>query len=264
METLLLVDGHNFLFKSFAVPFKFRSSKGTPLHVCTTFISLLRRAVNATSADCVTVVFDAQEKTSNNLLSDSYKANRKKDYSQDEDSPFNHLPIIKAALDYLNVCWLEKPGIEADDLIASLTCQFLKESAERVAYIASNDTDFYQLVSYNVKIIQLKAKQQYLILDTDYLSKVLGLNVEQYVELKSWVGDKVDNIVGIPGIGWKRAQEILDGKRVRDLSDEEIKLLELNRRLIRLNCELQIGCEFSEVGDLLRKSNREVFEALDN
>ena len=80
-QNLPVADGHNFLFKAYGVPFKFVSSKGTPLHVATAFLSLLRRSAGAVKSygGCqqLVVVFDAQEKTSNHDLSFDHKANRK-------------------------------------------------------------------------------------------------------------------------------------------------------------------------------------------
>lgn len=263
MQRLLVVDGHNFLFKSYAVPFKFYSSKGTPLHVATTFLSMLRRAADAVDADSVVIVFDSQEKNSNNVLSDSYKANRKQDYSQDEDSPFIHLPLIKKSIDYLNLGWIEEPGVEADDLIATISTQFTNTANENKVFIASSDSDFFQIISDKIKVIQLKSKGEYLILDEEHVVKTFGVNPASYVELKSWVGDKVDNIQGISGIGWKRALEIKQGKRERILTLEEKQLIELNRKLIKLNCELDIDYEVTEISSLVEKFNKGIFEVID-
>ncbi len=142
-KILLLIDGHNFLFKSYGVPFKFYSSNGTPLHVLTTFLGLIKRALKVEKFSDIAVVFDSESKNSNHSISDSYKANRKSDYSNDEDSPFKHLPLIKKSLKFLKVKTFEKRGIEADDMIGTLAMNYLKKNKNGKVFIASSDSDFY-------------------------------------------------------------------------------------------------------------------------
>jgi DNA polymerase-1 len=263
VSTLVIVDGHNFLFKAFSVPFKFYSPHGTALHVATTFLSLLRRSlkVSTDSEPSLMVIFDAQGATTNSVLSEDYKANRK-DYSQEEDSPFVHLPIIKAVLDHLEITWLEQPGTEADDLVASIATRHIADSANKVL-IASNDSDFFQLICDQINIVRLKNKMDYDIVNAAWLVEQFGVSPQDYVELKSWVGDKADNIEGIAGVGWKRGLEILSGTRKRELSPEEEEKLALNRKLIKLTSDLEVICDFCYPDALVRKANKEIFEAVD-
>ena len=156
-----------------------------------------------------------------------------------------------------------KPGIEADDVIASLADKFINTSPKNKVFIASSDSDFFQLISNKVKIVQLKSKGNHLILDKGYIVSTFGVEPADYIELKSLVGDKADNIKGIPGIGWKRGLEIMIGKRKRPLGVKEHQLLELNRQLIRLNRELEVGCPISSVSHLIEKSNKDIFEVID-
>lgn len=253
--SLLLVDGHNFLFRAYSVPFSFSSASGTPLHVTTTFLSQMRRAASAVSAQEIIVVFDAPGATSNHQLSEDYKANREYDYAED-DSPFLHLPIIKNCLDLLEISWHEQPGTEADDIIASLATQHNSR-----AFIASTDTDFLQLISEQIQIIKLLSGQSHVILDEAHVLDKYGLPPQQFVELKSWVGDTADNIKGIAGIGWKRGLKILKGELHRELTQEEQQVLELNRSLITLNRDLDVTISHSNSARLLELSNQEIFAA---
>jgi DNA polymerase-1 len=258
--SLILADGHNLLFKAYSVPFKFKSNRGTPLHVATTFLSMLRKSVNVTNANQAIVVFDAPAATTNHALLPEYKANRTYDYSAQEDSPFDHLPIIKQTLDALGIVWIETPGTEADDIVATLSQKYLANNPQELVYILSTDTDFLQLVCEQIKIIKLLPKSQHQLIDVQYVVDNFGVEPSKFVELKCWVGDKADNIAGINGIGWKRAAEIMLGKRTRELSEAEQAILALNRQLIKLNCELDIAVPNSASSQLLTLSNQQVFD----
>lgn len=101
--SLLVIDGHNLLFKSYAVPFSFKSAKGTPLHVVSTYLKYLRTLVQTYTPKELVIVFDTETVTENRTLSEEYKANRKYDYIEDEDSPFIHLLIIQKVLDFCQI-----------------------------------------------------------------------------------------------------------------------------------------------------------------
>jgi 5'-3' exonuclease len=106
-KRLIVIDGHNFLWRSYAVPFRFSSARGTPLHVITTFLKLIRRSVavlpGLNQSDHLIIVFDSDNGNENFSLSKDYKSNRKLHFSDTEDSPYQHLPHIKKALDYLKM-----------------------------------------------------------------------------------------------------------------------------------------------------------------
>lgn len=261
--TTLFIDGHNFLFKSYAVPFQFKSKKGTQLQVVSTFLSLLRRAAKTVNADQVSIVFDSEAKTDNHELFEDYKANRNYDYSDVEMSPFDHLPLIQAALNVSGISWFEQPGVEADDAVATTAKMVLAESPANICYIASTDTDFLQLIDERCKILRLLPQGKYEIVDADSVYKKFFVYPQQYTQLKAWVGDKADNINGIDGIGWKRGAEIVNGTRTRDLSEEEQKLFERNIKLITLNTSLASGCPFCDLEKLNELNNNQIFELCD-
>ncbi len=243
-RNLLLIDGHHFLWKSYGVPFKFHSKKGTPLHVATVFLALVKRAIAVVDQSGggvteIAVVFDSNAQTSNHLLSKDYKANRKTDYSQDEDSPFHHLPYVLKALKRLKIKIYEKRGVEADDLIASLAAQYLKKHKNGTVFIASSDSDFYQLLSKNVRQILFGKKGANLVIGPKEIKERLGITPKQYVYFKSLTGDKADNIIGVPNVGHVRAARIINKKLAFD-KKTHAAVLELNRKLIELNRTLEV------------------------
>jgi len=264
MKPLLIIDGHYFLFRSYAVPFKFNSEKGTPLHVCTTFLKLLRQTITIVEKlekkDCnLAIVFDSETKNSNSKEYNEYKANRIQDYSSFEDSPFIHYPIIRKVLNHLDIFNKESINYEADDYIATFANKYSKKYG--TVYIASNDSDFYQLVNTKIKQIKLCRRDDYEIFTLEKIKETVGIDVNEYVSYKSLMGDKTDNIPGIPNIGPKRAAKILKGEYNIDLSkykkmlDRNKKLIELNRKVpIKLNLEL---LRYNK--KLLFNTNKELF-----
>lgn len=266
-QNLLVIDGHNFLWRAFSVPFNFSSKKGTPLHVVSSYLKLVRRTVQVMDdlgkVDSVVVVFDSDTGNSNFDLSPEYKANRKRDSSFDEDSPFRHLPYIKQALTVLGIPYLEIPNIEADDVIASLVTNFNRQDKGNRSFILSSDTDFYQLLNAQTKMVKLKPKEEYELIDEGYVRNKLGISCLDYVYFKSLVGDKADNIKGIKGIGPVSAQKIIHGKMGFN-PDEFQDLLELNRKLIGLNFNLEISCNLTPINlDNLKLPNKDLFQLCD-
>ncbi len=255
----IIVDGHNLLFKSFAVPFKFTSSKGTPLHVVSTYLKYLRLLSTNYSPDEFFVVFDTETSNTNKELSSTYKANRVNNYP-DQESPFIHLPIIKRVLEFCNIATIDAINYEADDVIATLT-----ERANTQTYICSTDTDFFQLLSQRVSILKFKPRMIIEEITPEKLSTNLGISPQDYVFFKSLTGDTADNIKGIPGVGKVRAKSILEGKLSINL-DEYRDLIELNKQLITLdrNVPLPEAAFQSTFSDTkLHLSNREIWTALE-
>ncbi len=256
MKNLLLIDGHYLLFRSFAAPFKFNSSKGTPLHLLTMYLKYLRTYVEASRADCVLVCFDSKGKTDNHQLSKEYKANRKLDYSADEDNPFLHMDNLKIMLARLGISYIERPGVEADDLIASASKTYMNANI----FIGSNDTDFYQLLSDRVSCLKLN-KGNVEVIGSQNLVELYGIMPSQYVRWKSLVGDSADNIKGIPRVGVKTASKIINGEVNKELTEYQ-DIIDLNTQLITLNSELEIPFQLEDLNfqsvDLMN-SNKELF-----
>ncbi|WKZ30166.1 MAG: 5'-3' exonuclease H3TH domain-containing protein [Candidatus Dojkabacteria bacterium] len=261
-NSLLLIDGHNLLFRSYAVPFKFYSANGNPLHVVTTFLSQLRKSVDLTQPSHIAVVWDSQSPTIRNTQSAEYKANRKEDYSQEADSPFHHLGIITQVLDFLNIKHFEFSGTEADDAIATFTELFLaknKQGRNKVT-IFSLDSDFYQLLCPQVQILKIK-KGEVIIYTEKQLKEDFLITPGQYILYKSLVGDASDNIKGVKRIGHKTAAKIINQEISVDLSMYE-EVLAMNKKLITLNRNADILAEIEdcqcEISSIAKKNN-EIF-----
>ena len=262
---MLIVDGSYFLFRSYAVPFKFSSKiKKVPLHVLTTYLKFLRLVIKASERDHgikkIVIIFDSQKENKRLSLDSNYKSNRKKDYSLETDSPFHHYPLIKQLLNHLDIANYEARTGEADDLIASLAEKY---KSQFEIYIASNDSDFYQLISESVKIIRIKTKNSPQIVSEESLVDELGIRPSQYVSWKSMVGDRADNIAGIKGVGPKKATAFLNGSLKLDISEHR-QTVGLNKKLITLDCQLPTGWikDSLAYNPKIMESNKDLFEGL--
>ncbi|MBI2851398.1 MAG: 5'-3' exonuclease [Chloroflexi bacterium] len=240
MNRLLLVDGHNLLFKAFyGVPEKLLPD-GRPIHGVIGFVSMMNKIINLTEPSHVLTVFDPEEKPSRATLYQPYKQNRH-DYGEmpDRENPFSQLAGIKKALDCLHIKYIEQTGHEADDMIASYASQVPCQ-----AVIASTDTDLLQLICERITMFRYHWKNSMLFTESVVQEK-FGVHPTNFLEYKSLIGDKTDNIGGIKGIGPKTAIKVLNGQRT--LSGEEREIFERNLKLIRLDSKVELPFALSEL-----------------
>ncbi len=206
MKRVVIVDGLNLLFKVFyGIPNSIKDKRGYEIKGELGFIGSLKRIVKDLEPYSLMVIFDSETSKNNNLKLDvNYKKNRK-NYSNvsENDNPFSQLPLIKKALDFLDIAYIEVTNYEADDYIASLVNNIQFEYV-----IVSTDTDFIQLVNNHVFLYVLKGKNSKLYTKEDII-KTYNITPKQYVIYKSLVGDVSDNIKGIKGIGKVNATKIL-------------------------------------------------------
>ncbi len=141
------------------------------------YLKLLRRTISCigfSKNDSIVVVFDTETSNDNFELSKDYKQNRKT-FAKDEDCPYVHIPYVQKILDFLNIKYLAIPNVEADDVIASISREFLKKSEKNKVYIVSSDTDFYQLLDKKTFILKLKQGDDYEIINSKYVKENLGI-----------------------------------------------------------------------------------------
>ncbi len=264
-QSMLIVDGSYFLFRSYAVPFKFSSKvKRVPLHVLTTYLKFLRLVIKVSERDHeikkIVIIFDSQKENERLSLDSNYKSNRKKDYSFETDSPFHHYPLVRQLLNHVDIANYEARTGEADDLIASIAEEY---KSEFDIYIASNDTDFYQLISESIKVVRIQTKNSVQIVSEESIVDELGVIPSQYVDWKSMVGDRADNITGIKGIGPKKATAFLNGSLKLDISKHG-KTVQLNKKLITMDRKLSIDwIEHSlSYNQRIMSSNKDLFESV--
>ena len=204
---LLIVDGSNLLFQMFyGMPARILGKNGKPIQGVLGFIGALGKMIQMVKPSHIAVLFDGECHNERKDLDPCYKANRP-DFSQipEEDTPFSQLPDIFRALNRMEIPYAETACCEADDWIAGYARKY-GDSIEVV--IASQDSDFFQLISHNVKILRYRG-QNSLICDRGYMAEKFGILPEQYADFKAMVGDSADNIRGADKIGPKTAAALL-------------------------------------------------------
>lgn len=243
MKKIILIDGHNLLFRMFyGIPASIKNTQGKEIKGLVGFIGSLKKIIYKLKPDSLLVIFDSETSKNNNLKIDNeYKANRM-DYTKiaDEKNPFSQLPLIKKALNYLNIAYIEVKNYEADDLIASIVSN---PSNTKYQYrIVSTDSDFIQLVKKNVLLYVPRGKNSILYNREEVIRKY-NVIPEKYVLFKSLVGDKSDNITGINGIGKITALKILKYNSLQDFilsnpNSKYTKILINNEKKIEKNIKL--------------------------
>ena len=236
MKKLLLVDGHNLLFKMFfGMPFPFYNDNNVNITGTVGFVGTVVKMIKYLKVDECLVVFDGEG--SRNIRDDEdYKANRQTDYGtlSDEENPFTQLKFIKAVLDYLNIKWIETEGIESDDYIAIISKKYDGE-----VFISSTDTDFYQLVNDRVKIIKFRGKNTVFV-DEKFIYENYSILPSDFALYKAIIGDSADNIKGICKVGPKTAVKVIDALKCNkfdkfyDIYTNNLETIKHNLNLIQL------------------------------
>jgi len=196
-----LVDGSNYIYRAFyGVPL-LTNSKGFPTNAIYGFTNMLLKLVRDLTPDYIVVTFDLKGPTTRHEEFTDYKATRK----PMPDDLIPQIPFIKDVVRGFSISILEKQGTEADDIIGTLTVQ-ASSKGWRTAVI-SGDKDLMQLVDENVTMIDTMKDKTY---DVAAVKERFGVGPEKVVEILGLMGDTSDNIPGVPGIGPKTAQRLIE------------------------------------------------------
>jgi len=248
-DKLLIIDGHNLLFQMFfGMPSRIVSRDGRPIQGVIGFVGALIKIIKQVNPQHVVVLFDGEHENKRVDILSEYKANRI-DYSlvAEEDNPFTQLEDIYKALRFMGIKFCEVADVETDDVIASYVYRY-GEAVEIV--ISSWDSDFFQLINDNVKVLRYRGKNT-VICDTGFVEDKFGIKPESYADFKALVGDKADNIRGADKIGPKTAAMLLgqfgclesilenadaiERQAVRKSVEESKERLLINYKIIKLD-----------------------------
>ena len=197
---LCLVDGSGFLFRAFhALPVLTRTD-GTPVNAVLGFTNMLLKLLDDLLATHVAVVFDSARKSFRNEIFPAYKANR----PDPPDELIPQFPLVRDATRAFRVECLERPGFEADDLIATYARHAL--AADMDVMIVSSDKDLMQLVSDRVSMFDALKNRR---IGPAEVKEKFGVAPERVVDVQALAGDSTDNVPGVPGIGVKTAAQLI-------------------------------------------------------
>ena len=197
---LILVDGSSYLFRAYHALPALTSSKGLNTGAAKGVIGMIRKLVADYSGDQVVVIFDAKGPTFRNEIYSEYKANRPPmpDELREQIEPI-HQTIRAMGLPLICI-----GGVEADDVIGTLSVQAAAQQREVV--ISTGDKDMAQLVNEHVTLINTMTN---VTMDHDGVVAKFGVPPNLIIDLLALMGDKVDNIPGVAGVGEKTATALL-------------------------------------------------------
>lgn len=203
MNRLLIVDGHAYAYRAFHAIRDLRSPEGRPKNAVYGFLKMLEKMRAAVDPTHLIVVWDGGLSAERQALLPEYKAQRP-EMPEDLRPQLDEIGIY---LDAANVAQYCGDGIEADDYIACLARQSAKKGWRVI--IASSDKDFMQLVSEQVGLLNPNDKTGK-IWGRDEVYAKSGVEPGQIADWLALMGDAVDNIPGVPGVGPKTASALLE------------------------------------------------------
>jgi DNA polymerase I len=223
---LLIVDGHAYAYRAFHAIQKLNGPDGAPTNAIYGFIKMVMKMESTLKPSHRCVVWDGGLSEKRTTALPEYKIQRPPMPGDLE----RQIPEIETYLDAANIPSFTNEGIEADDWIASQACCAVRAGAKVV--IASADKDFLQLVSDRVGLLNPNDKTE-TVWGFDQVRAKTGLSPEQVVDWLSLIGDSVDNIDGVPGIGPKTATDLL--KQFGSIDNLYARLDEVRSERIRAN-----------------------------
>ncbi len=253
--TLLLVDGSGYIFRAYHALPHLSTKDGTPTNAVYGFTNMLLKALREADPSHLAVVFDLGGSVARSAIDPAYKRNRTKP----PDDLAQQFPIVREVVRALEVPVLEIAGIEADDIIGTLARRGV-EAGFRVV-ILTGDKDFMQIVSDDVWLYDSMRDRWTGPKD---VQEKLGLPPERVVEYMALLGDSVDNVPGVPGVGPKTASQLIQTfgsveglfaklsevpkEKLRALLAEHEGSVRRARRLVTLQTDLELPVTPAELG----------------
>jgi len=199
---LVLVDGSSYLYRAYHALPPLSNSRGLATGAVKGVISMLRRLMKDYPGSPVAVVFDAKGKTFRDDIYPEYKANR----PPMPDDLREQVEPIHAIVRAMGLPLLCEEGVEADDVIGTLAREASADG--RPVIVSTGDKDMAQLVNEHVTLVNTMTET---LLTPEGVREKFGVPPEHVIDLLALMGDKIDNIPGVPGVGEKTALGLLQG-----------------------------------------------------
>ena len=254
---LVLVDGSGFIFRAYHALPPLKKSDGTPTGAVSGYCNMLFKLINEIKefkATHIAVIFDHKDKTFRSDIYQNYKANR-------PPPPEDLVPqfqLIREATEAFGFLAIDKKGYEADDIIATLSKKATEKGA--VVTIFSSDKDLMQLVSNDIKMYD---PIRNIFIDIDRVKEKFGVAPDKVIDVQALVGDTVDNVPGVPGVGIKTASSLIsefgnvesliekcdtiNKDRIKNLISDNLDKIILSKRLVTLNKKIEIETKLEDL-----------------
>ena len=200
-DTLFLIDGSSQMYRAYHGVRGLTAPDGRPTNAVYGFVTMLRRLIADHQPTLIAAAFDLRGPTFRTELDAEYKANR----APMPDDLRVQVPVVHEACEALGVPVVTHERVEADDVIGTLA---LKAQAAGIdVAIVTGDKDFYQLVRDGIRIFN--PRDPGIWYNADGVKQKFGVAPDQVIDVLSLMGDSVDNVKGVPGIGAKGARELI-------------------------------------------------------
>jgi DNA polymerase I len=201
--TLYLIDGSNQMYRAYHAIRGLTGPDGRSTNAVYGFVTMLRKLIADHNPECIAAAFDLSGPTFRSELRDDYKANR----APMPSDLAEQIPFVHQACEALGVQVLTFVGFEADDVIGTLSARAVADG--RPVAIVTGDKDFFQLVDDASGVRVFNPKDEGAWFDAEGVTTKFGVAPSQVVDVLALMGDSIDNIKGVPGIGEKGARELI-------------------------------------------------------
>ncbi|MEE9170675.1 MAG: DNA polymerase I, partial [bacterium] len=249
---LFLIDGHSLIYRAYFAIRGLSTSKGFPTNAVYGFTNMLLKVIREKKPDYLAIAFDAKGPTKRHVEFEAYKAQR----PEMPDDLSIQLPIIHRVVSALRIPIIMKEGYEADDLIGTLAKQSEQQGLD--VTIVTSDKDMFQLITPRIRIYDTMKDKTYVERD---VRERFGVEPARVIEIMGLMGDAIDNIPGVPGIGEKTAIKLIgefetidnilknlgriNKPKLRDTLQEHSDQARLSRQLatLQLDCPIEVDLE---------------------
>ncbi len=251
---LFLVDGSNYIFRAFFALPPLNNSRGMPTNAVFGFIRMFFKLIKEQHPTMIGAIFDSPKRTFRDDLFTEYKANR----SETPNDLQVQIPYIYRVIDAFRIKRIVREGYEADDVIATLATAGVKKKIDSV--IITADKDFMQVVGPHVRLWDPMRDKSTGVRE---VRERFGVEPRTLIDIQALMGDAIDNIKGVPGVGEKTAaaliqefgsldnlydnlakveesKKIRGAKKVAGLLAEHRDEAMLARKLVTIDCEVPL------------------------
>jgi DNA polymerase I len=260
-SVLYLIDGSSQMYRAFHAPVRtsegtlLRNAQGRPTNAVYIFVTMLRKLLKEHRPEYIAASFDLPGKTFRDELAADYKANR----APMPDELAEQIPMVHRACEALGVPILTHERYEADDVIGTIARRAVTEGYDVV--IVTGDKDFYQLVDGGIRVFNPRDEGTWY--DAAGVKEKFGVTPAEVVDVLALMGDAIDNVKGVPGIGEKGARDLISKwgtldallehaaevphKKYREALGSHAAEALQSRQLLRIQTDVPVDIDFGKL-----------------
>ncbi len=275
---LVLIDGHSILNRAFYGLPELTNAQGLHTNAVYGFLNIMFKILEEEKPDYLAVAFDVHAPTFRHEMYEAYKGTRKPMPEELREQ----VPVMKDVLKAMGIVVVERPGLEADDILGTLAKK--AQAAGIEVALVSGDRDLLQISDKHIKIRIPKTKMGKTEIEDYYpedVERAYGVTPLQFIDLKALMGDTSDNIPGVPRVGQKTAEDLMrqfgsldeiyvhaeeiSKKSIRESLIENRELAELSRTLatIRIDSDVELDYEAAKAEGFYTPEAYQLFKQLE-